>query len=134
MLAKLTRLKAVSKDWSIAVSSNGNRSRMEMRFISRRFECSTTACCIKPEESDILPDYFQMVNFSVSRNYSSFGRNNRIEHDIRFLRIWILITPASRTNIPTTILSKWVNHSRHQKQHKGSRNSKSLMQNLLTDN
>lgn len=108
--------KAVSKDWSIAVSSNGNRSRIgNAVYIKEDSEYlfASFLTAFKPkEESDILPDYFfrWLTSHNIQERITavSEGTTGLGNLDIRFLRnmdIDYPENPAEQTAI-ATILSK----------------------------
>src|SRR5690554_1130295 len=136
--------KAVSKDWSIAVSSNGNRSRIgNAVYIKEDFEYlfASFLTAFKPkEESDILPDYFfrWLTSHNIQERITavSEGTTGLGNLDIRFLRnmdIDYPENPAEQTAI-ATILSK-VDEAIAATQNSikaAEKLKKALMQNLLT--
>lgn len=136
--------KAVSKDWSIAVSSNGNRSRIgNAVYIKEDSEYlfASFLTAFKPkEESDILPDYFfrWLTSHNIQERITavSEGTTGLGNLDIRFLRnmdIDYPENPAEQTAI-ATILSK-VDEAIAATQNSikaAEKLKKALMQNLLT--
>lgn len=136
--------KAVSKDWSIAVSSNGNRSRIgNAVFIKEDSEYlfASFLTAFKPkEESDILPDYFfrWLTSHNIQERITavSEGTTGLGNLDIRFLRnmdIDYPENPAEQTAI-ATLLSK-VDEAIAATQNSikaAEKLKKALMQNLLT--
>jgi len=136
--------KAVSKDWSIAVSSNGNRSRIgNAVYIKEDSEYlfASFLTAFKPkEESDILPDYFfrWLTSHNIQERITavSEGTTGLGNLDIRFLRnmdIDYPENPAEQTAI-ATLLSK-VDEAIVTTQNSikaAEKLKKALMQNLLT--
>lgn len=136
--------KAVSKDWSIAVSSNGNRSRIgNAVYIKEDSEYlfASFLTAFKPkEDSDILPDYFfrWLTSHNIQERITavSEGTTGLGNLDIRFLRnmnIDYPENPAEQTAI-ATILSK-VDEAIAATQNSikaAEKLKKALMQNLLT--
>ncbi|MDY0085935.1 MAG: restriction endonuclease subunit S [Bacteroidales bacterium] len=136
--------KAVSKDWSIAVSSNGNRSRIgNAVYIKEDSEYlfASFLTAFKPkEDSDILPDYFfrWLTSHNIQERITavSEGTTGLGNLDIRFLRnteIEYPENPAEQTAI-AIILSK-VDEAIAATQNSikaAEKLKKALMQNLLT--
>jgi len=136
--------KAVSKDWSIAVSSNGNRSRIgNAVYIKEDSEYlfASFLTAFKPkEDSDILPDYFfrWLTSHNIQERITavSEGTTGLGNLDIRFLRnteIEYPENPAEQTAI-AIILSK-VDEAIAATQNSikaAEKLQKALMQNLLT--
>lgn len=136
--------KAVSKDWSIAVSSNGNRSRIgNAVFIKEDSEYlfASFLTAFKPkEDADILPDYFfrWLTSHNIQERITavSEGTTGLGNLDIRFLRnteIKYPENPAEQTAI-ATLLSK-VDEAIAATQNSikaAEKLKKALMQNLLT--
>lgn len=136
--------KAVSKDWSIAVSSNGNRSRIgNAVYIKEDSEYlfASFLTAFKPkEDSDILPDYFYrwLTSHNIQERITavSEGTTGLGNLDIRFLKnteIEYPENPAEQTAI-ATILSK-VDEAIAATQNSikaAEKLKKALMQNLLT--
>jgi len=136
--------KAVSKDWSIAVSSNGNRSRIgNAVYIQEDSEYlfASFLTAFKPkEDSDILPDYFfrWLTSHNIQERITavSEGTTGLGNLDIRFLRnteIEYPENPAEQTAI-ATLLSK-VDEAIAATQNSikaAEKLKKALMQNLLT--
>ena len=136
--------KAVSKEWSIAVSSNGNRKRIgNAVYIDEDSEYlfASFLTAFKPKEnSDILPNYFfrwlnshQIQERITAVSEGTTGLGNL---DIRFLRnmeIEYPETPKEQTAI-TTILSKVDEaiEATRQSIKQAEKLKKALMQNLLT--
>lgn len=135
--------KAVSKDWSIAVSSNGNRSRIgNAVYIKEDSEYlfASFLTAFKPKkDSDILPDYFfrWLTSHNIQERITavSEGTTGLGNLDIRFLRnteIEYPENPAEQTAI-ATILSK-VDEAIAATQNSikaAEKLKKALMQNLL---
>lgn len=136
--------KAVSKDWSIAVSSNGNRSRIgNAVYIQEDSEYlfASFLTAFKPKkDSDILPDYFfrWLTSHNIQERITavSEGTTGLGNLDIRFLRnteIEYPENPAEQTAI-AHILSK-VDEAIAATQNSikaAEKLKKALMQNLLT--
>ena len=138
--------KAVSKEWTIAVSSNGNRKRIgNAVFIEEdtEFLFASFLTAFKPKpDSDILPKYFyywfnshtiQERITSVSEGTTGLGNL-----DIRYLRNIDIEYPqdlAEQRKI-ASILTKVDDAIQAVKNtiEKAERLKKSLMQNLLTGN
>ena len=135
--------KAVSKDWCIAVSSNGNRKRIgNAVFIKDDTDClfASFLTAFKPKDnSDILPDYFfrWLSSHNVQERITSVseGTTGLGNLDIRYLRNMDIDFPdKSEQTAIAAILSK-VDEAIASVQASISaaeRLKKSLMQNLLT--
>lgn len=136
--------KAVSKDWSIAVSSNGNRKRIgNAVFIDEDSEYlfASFLTAFKPKEgSDITPEYFfrwlSSHNIQERITAVSEGTTGLGNLDIRFLRNMKVEYPENEKEQTAiaTILSK-VDEAIEatQKSIKAAEKlKKALMQNLLT--
>jgi type I restriction enzyme, S subunit len=136
--------KAVSKDWSIAVSSNGNRSRIgNAVYIKEDSEYlfASFLTAFKPkEDADILPNYFfrWLTSHNIQERITavSEGTTGLGNLDIRFLRnteIEYPENPTEQTAI-ATLLSK-VDEAIAATQNSikaAEKLKKALMQNLLT--
>jgi len=135
--------KAVSKDWTIAVSSNGNRKRIgNAVFIDEdtEFLFASFLTGFKPKEnSDILPEYFSywMKSHPIQERITSIseGTTGLGNLDIRYLRnMDIEYPPLPEQRAIASVLSKVddaiaaVNKTIA----KAERLKKALMQNLLT--
>lgn len=136
--------KSVSKDWSIAVSSNGNRNRIgNAVFIKDDTEYlfASFLTAFKPKiDSDILPEYFfwWLSSHHVQERITavSEGTTGLGNLDIRFLRRMIINYPSSiaEQRAIASILTK-VDESKEALESSiraTDRLKKSLMQNLLT--
>lgn len=136
--------KAVSKDWSIAVSSNGNRSRIgNAVYIKENSEYlfASFLTAFKPKvDSDILPEYFfrWLTSHNIQERITavSEGTTGLGNLDIRFLRNADIEYPenANEQTAIATILSK-VDEAIEATQNSikaAEKLKKSLMQNLLT--
>ena len=136
--------KAVSKDWSIAVSSNGNRSRIgNAVYIQEDSEYlfASFLTAFKPkEDSDILPDYFfrWLTSHNIQERITavSEGTTGLGNLDIRFLRnteIEYPENPAEQTAIATLLSKVDETIAATQNSIKAAEKlKKALMQNLLT--
>ena len=136
--------KAVSKDWSIAVSSNGNRSRIgNAVYIKENSEYlfASFLTAFKPKvDSDILPEYFfrWLTSHNIQERITavSEGTTGLGNLDIRFLRnadIEYPENPHEQTAI-ASILSK-IDEAIEATQNSikaAEKLKKALMQNLLT--
>jgi type I restriction enzyme S subunit len=136
--------KAVSKDWSIAVSSNGNRSRIgNAVYVKENSEYlfASFLTAFKPKENaEILPDYFfrWLTSHNIQERITavSEGTTGLGNLDIRFLRnteINYPENPAEQTAI-ANLLSK-VDEAITAVQYSikaVEKLKKALMQNLLT--
>lgn len=135
--------KAVSKDWCIAVSSNGNRKRIGNAVFIKDdtdYLFASFLTAFKPkDDSDILPDYFfrWLSSHAVQERITSVseGTTGLGNLDIRYLRNMDIHFPekTEQTAI-ANILSK-VDEAISSVQSSivaAERLKKSLMQNLLT--
>ena len=135
--------KAVSKDWSIAVSSNGNRKRIGNAVFIKDdtdYLFASFLTAFKPKDnSDILPDYFfrWLTSHNVQERITSVseGTTGLGNLDIRYLRnIDIYFPEKQEQSAIAAILSK-VDEAIASVQVSiaaAERLKKSLMQNLLT--
>jgi len=136
--------KAVSKDWSIAVSSNGNRSRIgNAVYVKENSEYlfASFLTAFKPKEnSEILPDYFfrWLTSHNIQERITavSEGTTGLGNLDIRFLRnteIEYPENPAEQTAIATLLSKVDEAIAATQNSIKATEKlKKALMQNLLT--
>ena len=135
--------KAVSKDWCIAVSSNGNRKRIGNAVFIKDdtdYLFASFLTAFKPKDnSDILPDYFfrWLTSHNVQERITSVseGTTGLGNLDIRYLRNMDIHFPEKQEqSVIAAILSK-VDEAIASVQASISaaeRLKKSLMQNLLT--
>lgn len=135
--------KAVSKDWCIAVSSNGNRKRIGNAVFIKDdtdYLFASFLTAFKPKDnSDILPDYFfrWLTSHNVQERITSVseGTTGLGNLDIRYLRNMDIHFPKkSEQSAIAAMLSK-VDEAIASVQASISaaeRLKKSLMQNLLT--
>ena len=135
--------KAVSKDWCIAVSSNGNRKRIGNAVFIKDdtdYLFASFLTAFKPkDDSDILPDYFfrWLSSHTVQERITSVseGTTGLGNLDIRYLRNMDIHFPEKPEQAAiTNILSK-VDEAIASVQGSiaaAERLKKSLMQNLLT--
>lgn len=135
--------KAVSKDWCIAVSSNGNRKRIGNAVFIKDdtdYLFASFLTAFKPKDnSDILPDYFfrWLTSHNVQERITSVseGTTGLGNLDIRYLRnIDIYFPEKQEQSAIAAILSK-VDEAIASVQAgiaAAERLKKSLMQNLLT--
>lgn len=135
--------KAVSKNWTIAVSSNGNRKRIgNAVFIDEDMEYlfASFLTGFKPKaNSEILPEYFSywMKSHPIQERITSIseGTTGLGNLDIRYLRnMDIEYPPLPEQRAIASVLSKVDDSIAAVKKTiaKAERLKKSLMQNLLT--
>ena len=135
--------KAVSKDWCIAVSSNGNRKRIgNAVFIEddTDYLFASFLTAFKPKEnSDILPDYFfrWLSSHDVQERITSVseGTTGLGNLDIRFLRNMDIHYPEKSEQTAIAAMLSKVDEAIAAVQDSiaaAERLKKSLMQNLLT--
>ena len=135
--------KAVSKDWTIAVSSNGNRKRIGNAvyiYENTEYLFASFLTGFKPKEnSGILPNYFSywMKSHPVQERITSIseGTTGLGNLDIRYLRNMEIEYPdRSEQRAIASVLSKVDDAITATKNTiaKAERLKKALMQNLLT--
>lgn len=135
--------KAVSKDWCIAVSSNGNRKRIGNAVFIKDdtdylFASFLTAFRPKPN-SDIIPEFFfrWLSSYFVQERLTSVseGTTGLGNLDIRFLRNFDIYFPDKHVQTAIVNIFSKVDETIASVQNSiaaAERLKKSLMQNLLT--
>lgn len=135
--------KAVSKDWCIAVSSNGNRKRIGNAVFIKDdtdYLFASFLTAFKPKDnSDILPDYFfrWLTSHNVQERITSVseGTTGLGNLDIRYLRNMDIHFPEKQQQTAIAVMLSKVDEAIAAVQASISaaeRLKKSLMQNLLT--
>lgn len=135
--------KAVSKDWCIAVSSNGNRKRIGNAVFIKDdtdYLFASFLTAFKPKDnSDILPDYFfrWLTSHNVQERITSVseGTTGLGNLDIRYLRNMDIHFPEKQEQTAIAAMLSKVDEAIASVQASISaaeRLKKSLMQNLLT--
>ena len=135
--------KAVSKDWCIAVSSNGNRKRIGNAVFIKDdtdYLFASFLTAFKPKDnSDILPDYFfrWLTSHNVQERITSVseGTTGLGNLDIRYLRNMDIHFPEKQEQTAIAAMLSKVDEAIAAVQASISaaeRLKKSLMQNLLT--
>lgn len=135
--------KAVSKDWCIAVSSNGNRKRIGNAVFIKDdtdYLFASFLTAFKPKEnSDILPNYFfrWLSSHDVQERITSVseGTTGLGNLDIRFLRNMDILYPEKHEQTAIAAMLSKVDEAIAAVQGSiaaAERLKKSLMQNLLT--
>ena len=135
--------KAVSKDWCIAVSSNGNRKRIGNAVFIKDdtdYLFASFLTAFKPKDnSDILPDYFfrwlTLHNVQERITSVSEGTTGLGNLDIRYLRNMDIHFPEKQEQTAIAAILSKVDEAIASVQASISaaeRLKKSLMQNLLT--
>ena len=135
--------KAVSKDWCIAVSSNGNRKRIGNAVFIKDdtdYLFASFLTAFKPKDnSDILPDYFfrWLTSHNVQERITSVseGTTGLGNLDIRYLRNIDIYFPEKQEQSAIAAMLSKVDETIASVQASiaaAERLKKSLMQNLLT--
>lgn len=135
--------KAVSKDWCIAVSSNGNRKRIGNAVFIKDdtdYLFASFLTAFKPKDnSDILPDYFfrWLTSHNVQERITSVseGTTGLGNLDIRYLRNMDIHFPEKQEQTAIAAMLSKVDEAIAAVQGSiaaAERLKKSLMQNLLT--
>ena len=135
--------KAVSKDWCIAVSSNGNRKRIGNAVFIKDdtdYLFASFLTAFKPKDnSDILPDYFfrWLTSHNVQERITSVseGTTGLGNLDIRYLRNIDIYFPEKQEQSAIAAMLSKVDEAIAAVQASiaaAERLKKSLMQNLLT--
>ena len=135
--------KAVSKDWCIAVSSNGNRKRIGNAVFIKDdtdYLFASFLTAFKPKDnSDILPDYFfrWLTSHNVQERITSVseGTTGLGNLDIRYLRNMDIHFPEKQEQSAIAAMLSKVDEAIAAVQDRiaaAERLKKSLMQNLLT--
>lgn len=135
--------KAVSKDWCIAVSSNGNRKRIGNAVFIKDdtdYLFASFLTAFKPKDnSDILPDYFfrWLTSHNVQERITSVseGTTGLGNLDIRYLRNMDIHFPEKQEQTAIAAMLSKVDEAIAAVQASiaaAERLKKSLMQNLLT--
>ena len=135
--------KAVSKDWCIAVSSNGNRKRIGNAVFIKDdtdYLFASFLTAFKPKDnSDILPDYFfrWLTSHNVQERITSVseGTTGLGNLDIRYLRNMDIHFPEKQEQTAIAAMLSKVDEAIAAVQAgiaTAERLKKSLMQNLLT--
>jgi type I restriction enzyme S subunit len=135
--------KAVSKDWCIAVSSNGNRKRIGNAVFIKDdtdYLFASFLTAFKPKDnSDILPDYFfrWLTSHNVQERITSVseGTTGLGNLDIRYLRNMDIHFPEKHEQTAIAAMLSKVDEAIAAVQDSiaaAERLKKSLMQNLLT--
>ena len=135
--------KAVSKDWCIAVSSNGNRKRIGNAVFIKDdtdYLFASFLTAFKPKDnSDILPDYFfrWLTSHNVQERITSVseGTTGLGNLDIRYLRNIDIYFPEKQEQSAIAAMLSKVDEAIAVVQGSiaaAERLKKSLMQNLLT--
>ena len=135
--------KAVSKDWCIAVSSNGNRKRIGNAVFIKDdtdYLFASFLTAFKPKDnSDVLPDYFfrWLTSHNVQERITSVseGTTGLGNLDIRYLRNMDIHFPEKQEQTAIAAMLSKVDETIASVQASiaaAERLKKSLMQNLLT--